>query len=105
MPGGRRLEETKLARITFAEDGDPYIEDDETIWLLHWPSPPHACVSRHLGKEGCLTRTVHNARYVCQYLVRKTCWDSRSSLRLDHAAFGGIAQFIGIDLELGWGDA
>ena len=34
--GGRGLVETELARIAFGENGDPYLEDDESIWLLHW---------------------------------------------------------------------
>ena len=28
--------DTALARTAFAEDGDPYLEDDATIWLVHW---------------------------------------------------------------------
>ncbi|MDE0349758.1 MAG: DUF4007 family protein [Gammaproteobacteria bacterium] len=28
--------DTALARIAFGEDGDPYLEDDATIWLVHW---------------------------------------------------------------------
>ena len=36
LPQGRGFEETELARIAFGEDGDPYLEDDGTIWLLHW---------------------------------------------------------------------
>ena len=31
-----QFEETWLARIAFGADGDPYLEDDATIWLLHW---------------------------------------------------------------------
>lgn len=30
------LEPTPLARIVFGDDGDPYLEDEGTIWLLHW---------------------------------------------------------------------
>lgn len=30
------LEPTAIARIVFADDGDPYLEDEGTIWLLHW---------------------------------------------------------------------
>ena len=36
LEGGRGLEETEVARIAFAGNGDPYLEDDGTIWLLHW---------------------------------------------------------------------
>ena len=28
--------ETAIARTVFGEDGDPYLEDDATIWLVHW---------------------------------------------------------------------
>lgn len=35
-PDGRGLVETELAHIAFGEDGDPYLEDDESVWLLHW---------------------------------------------------------------------
>ncbi|MCY3620293.1 MAG: DUF4007 family protein [Gammaproteobacteria bacterium] len=28
--------ETEIGRIAFGEDGDPYLEDDATIWLVHW---------------------------------------------------------------------
>ena len=28
--------ETEVGRIAFGEDGDPYLEDDATIWLVHW---------------------------------------------------------------------
>lgn len=31
-----QFEETWLARIAFGTEGDPYLEDDATIWLLHW---------------------------------------------------------------------
>ena len=34
-PGGGYVE-TSLARTAFGEDGDPYLEDDATIWLVHW---------------------------------------------------------------------
>ena len=30
------LEPTDIARIVFGDDGDPYLEDEGTIWLLHW---------------------------------------------------------------------
>ena len=30
------LEPTAIARIVFGDDGDPYLEDEGTIWLLHW---------------------------------------------------------------------
>ncbi len=30
------LEPTPIARIVFGDDGDPYLEDEGTIWLLHW---------------------------------------------------------------------
>jgi uncharacterized protein DUF4007 len=34
---GRGCEPTELGRAIFAEDGwDPYLEDDATLWLLHW---------------------------------------------------------------------
>ena len=33
---GRNLAPTKLADVAFGEHGDPYLEDDATIWLLHW---------------------------------------------------------------------
>ena len=33
---GRDLAPTKLADVAFGEHGDPYLEDDATIWLLHW---------------------------------------------------------------------
>lgn len=35
-PDGHGYEETELARTAFGSDGDPYLEDDGTIWLLHW---------------------------------------------------------------------
>ena len=28
--------ETEVGRVAFGEDGDPYLEDDATIWLVHW---------------------------------------------------------------------
>lgn len=36
LPDGRGYEATELARTAFGNDGDPYLEDDGTIWLLHW---------------------------------------------------------------------
>ena len=30
------LEATPIGRIAFGAGGDPYLEDDGTIWLLHW---------------------------------------------------------------------
>ena len=30
------LKPTPLAEIVFGDDGDPYLEDEGTIWLLHW---------------------------------------------------------------------
>ena len=30
------LEPTPIASIVFGDDGDPYLEDEGTIWLLHW---------------------------------------------------------------------
>ena len=30
------LRPTQLAKIVFGDDGDPYLEDEGTIWLLHW---------------------------------------------------------------------
>ena len=30
------LEPTPLGQIAFGDDGDPYLEDEGTIWLLHW---------------------------------------------------------------------
>ena len=30
------LKPTLLADIVFGDDGDPYLEDEGTIWLLHW---------------------------------------------------------------------
>lgn len=37
-PHGRNsIEQTELGRAIFSEDGwDPYLEDDATLWLLHW---------------------------------------------------------------------
>lgn len=36
-PGKPALEMTDLGARIFAEDGwDPYLEDDATLWLLHW---------------------------------------------------------------------
>lgn len=36
LTGGRGYGETEIARTAFGNDGDPYLEDDGTIWLLHW---------------------------------------------------------------------
>lgn len=36
LPRMKGLAETELAQIAFGEDGDPHLEDDGTIWLLHW---------------------------------------------------------------------
>ncbi len=34
---GASVSETELGRAIFARDGwDPYVEDDSTLWLLHW---------------------------------------------------------------------
>ncbi len=34
---GHNLEPTAIGTVIFAEDGwDPYLEDDATIWLIHW---------------------------------------------------------------------
>lgn len=30
------LKPTPIAEIVFGDDGDPYLEDEGTIWLLHW---------------------------------------------------------------------
>ncbi len=30
------LTPTPIAQIVFGQDGDPYLEDEGTIWLLHW---------------------------------------------------------------------
>ena len=30
------LSPSYIARVVFGEDGDPYLEDEGTIWLLHW---------------------------------------------------------------------
>lgn len=35
-PKTNTLEPTPIARIVFGDDGDPYLEDEGTIWLLHW---------------------------------------------------------------------
>ena len=36
-PSGRNtLAPTQIAEVAFGGDGDPYLEDDATIWLLHW---------------------------------------------------------------------
>ena len=39
------LEPTPIGQIAFGNDGDPYLEDEGTIWLLHWllaTNPDHA---------------------------------------------------------------
>ena len=36
LPGGKGFTQTELADIAFGDDGDPHLEDDGTIWLLHW---------------------------------------------------------------------
>ncbi|MCY4213939.1 MAG: DUF4007 family protein [Gammaproteobacteria bacterium] len=35
-PKTNMLKRTTLAEIVFGDDGDPYLEDEGTIWLLHW---------------------------------------------------------------------
>ncbi len=30
------LEQSEIGRIVFGDTGDPYLEDEGTIWLLHW---------------------------------------------------------------------
>ncbi len=36
-PRGRSLEPTEIGKRVFYHDGwDPYLEDDATIWLIHW---------------------------------------------------------------------
>ena len=35
-PKTNALEPTPIADIVFGDDGDPYLEDEGTIWLLHW---------------------------------------------------------------------
>jgi len=36
-PNGKSLEPTEIGRRVFYQDGwDPYLEDDTTIWLIHW---------------------------------------------------------------------
>ena len=30
------LEPTRLGQIAFGDGGDPYLEDEGTVWLLHW---------------------------------------------------------------------
>ncbi len=30
------LEPTEIGHVVFGEGGDPYLEDEATIWLLHW---------------------------------------------------------------------
>lgn len=34
--GANALKVTPLGRIVFGKQGDPYLEDEGTIWLLHW---------------------------------------------------------------------
>ena len=34
--GNRDLKVTPLGRMVFGEKGNPYLEDEGTIWLLHW---------------------------------------------------------------------
>ena len=36
LPDSRGYAETEIARVAFGEEGDPYFEDDATIWLIHW---------------------------------------------------------------------
>jgi len=36
QPATRGLAMTQLGKMIFAEDGDRYLEDEATIWLLHW---------------------------------------------------------------------
>ena len=33
---GQGLETSAIAQVAFGPDADPYLEDDGTIWLLHW---------------------------------------------------------------------
>lgn len=35
-PQSKNLRPTQLAKIVFGNSGDPFLEDDATIWLLHW---------------------------------------------------------------------
>ncbi len=35
-PSTNSLTPSRLAQIIFGENGDPYLEDEATIWLLHW---------------------------------------------------------------------
>ena len=36
-PNGKSLEPTEIGKRVFYQDGwDPYLEDDTTIWLVHW---------------------------------------------------------------------
>ena len=35
-PRSNTLRPTQLAEIIFGDHGDPYLEDEGTIWLLHW---------------------------------------------------------------------
>ena len=36
LRGRAAMEATPIGRIAFGDGGDPYLEDDGTIWLLHW---------------------------------------------------------------------
>ena len=39
------LEPTPMGQVAFGDGGDPYLEDEGTIWLLHWllaTNPDHA---------------------------------------------------------------
>ena len=36
LRGRVAMEATPIGRIAFGDGGDPYLEDDGTIWLLHW---------------------------------------------------------------------
>lgn len=41
--GGRTYELTRFARDVFGPDGhDPFLEDERTLWLLHWKVATHA---------------------------------------------------------------
>ena len=35
-PKTNALKPTPIGEVVFGEDGDPYLEDEGTIWLLHW---------------------------------------------------------------------
>lgn len=32
----QRAETTSLGQVLFGPDGDPYLEDDATLWIVHW---------------------------------------------------------------------